>query len=400
MKRFTWAVASVAAVLASAGLASAASAAPSWQCDASAAWASLAGNPKVNPVTTSSNPCVSDDTGLGNLPSPLGLPLNLLTAQTTQATTTATPAGAASAGQSVSGASHVENLMLGLGLPGIPGLPTLPGLPGLPGVTAATLKLSVANATASAVCQNGQPTLTGSSEVLGASLGGQSVPLDQLATQLSNALGPLGALVDLKVNEQVRDGSSLTQRALHLKLLSVATGTPLLEVVAGEAHASFDAGVCDTSPGPGPGPGPNPGPNPNNGGSSHSDSSASLGVLANGVRGGTCAHLTMRFSPGSKKSITSRYGTRKVVRGRIVNCKGQSIVRARIDVVHIVNGKRKLIKTGLRSREGGKLTLILPRDIKTRDLRFEYRGNLRSAKVTSSSVLHITVRNRAGKVLR
>jgi hypothetical protein len=62
------------------------------------------------------------------------------------------------------------------------------------------------------------------------------------------------------------------------------------------------------------------------------------------------------------------------------------------------NGKRKLVKTGLRSRDGGKLTLILPLNLKTRDLRFEYRGNLLSTKVTSRSTLHIKVRNRKGKL--
>jgi hypothetical protein len=64
------------------------------------------------------------------------------------------------------------------------------------------------------------------------------------------------------------------------------------------------------------------------------------------------------------------------------------------------NGKRKLVKTGLRSREQGKLTLILPMNIKTRDLRFEYRGNLLSSKVTSRSTLHIKVRNKKGKLVR
>jgi hypothetical protein len=89
-----------------------------------------------------------------------------------------------------------------------------------------------------------------------------------------------------------------------------------------------------------------------------------------------------------------------VIRGRIANCKGKSIVRARIDVIHVIKGKRHLVKTELRSRAGGRLTLILPMNAKTRDLRFEYRGNLLSTKVTSRSILHLTVRNRKGPVLR
>ena len=39
-------------------------------------------------------------------------------------------------------------------------------------------------------------------------------------------------------------------------------------------------------------------------------------------------------------------------------------------------------------------------NLKTRDLRFEYRGNLLSTKVTSRSTLHIKVRNRKGKLVR
>ena len=41
-----------------------------------------------------------------------------------------------------------------------------------------------------------------------------------------------------------------------------------------------------------------------------------------------------------------------------------------IDVIRILkNGKRKLVKTGLRSRDAGRLTLILPLNLKTHDLR-------------------------------
>ena len=117
--------------------------------------------------------------------------------------------------------------------------------------------------------------------------------------------------------------------------------------------------------------------------------------------GSACGRLTMYFTANHERSLTSRLGKRQVVRGRIVNCAGHSIVRARIDVIHVLkNGKRKLVKTGLRSRDGGKLTLILPLNLRTRDLRFEYRGNLLSPKVTSRSTLHVTVRNRRGHVLR
>jgi hypothetical protein len=373
----TWSGAVLVAVLASAALAGAAQAQPSWQCSASAVSNSLAGNPAANPVTASANPCVSNATGLDSLPSPLGLPPGALTARTSSATTIATPGDEIPARQGVGSVGRVENLSI-----------QLP-----PGSGTTALGVRAANAQASGICIAGSPVLDGSSEATGLTIGGQEVPIEQAAQQLA----PLGDVVDLKLNEQVRTGSALTVNALHLKVLSAA-GTPVLDVIAGQAQTGFAGTVCDprgqTPVGGGSGSG-------NGNGSGSANSAGSRTLMANGVRGSTCGKLTMYFSANHKRSLTGRLGRRQVVRGRIVNCKGHSIVRARIDVIHVLkNGKRKLVKTGLCSREQGKLTLILPMNIKTRDLRFEYRGNLLSSKVTSRSTLHIKVRNRKGKLIR
>ena len=51
MRRLTWSGAALVALLASAALASAAPAAATWQCSASAVTTSLAGNPTANPVS-------------------------------------------------------------------------------------------------------------------------------------------------------------------------------------------------------------------------------------------------------------------------------------------------------------------------------------------------------------
>jgi hypothetical protein len=381
MRRMMWSGAVLVALLASAALAGAAQAQPSWQCSASAVSSSLAGNPAANPVTSSANPCVSNATGLDSLPSPLGLPPGGLTARTSSATTIATPGDEIPARQGVGAVGRVENLSI-----------QLP-----PGSGTTALGVRAANAQTSGICVAGSPVLDGSSEATGITIGGQEVPIEQAATQLAQQLAPLGDAVDLKFNEQVRSASSLTINAIHLKVLSAA-GTPVLDVVAGQAQTGFAGTVCDprgqTPVGGGNG-------NGNGGGSASANSAGSRTLMANGVRGSTCGKLTMYFSANHKRSLTGRLGKRQVVRGRIVNCKGKSIVRARIDVIHVLkNGKRKLVKTGLRSREQGKLTLILPMNIKTRDLRFEYRGNLLSSKVTSRSTLHIKVRNKKGKLVR
>jgi hypothetical protein len=377
MRRLTWSGSVLVAFLTSAALASAAQAQPTWQCTASSVTTSVAGNPAANPVTSTGSPCVSNATGLDSLPTPLGLPANAVGAQTTSATTMATPSDEIPARQAVAAIAHVENLSVQL-----------------PPGSGTTLGIRAANAQATGICVAGSPVLDGNSETLGATLGGQEVPIEQVAQQLAAGLAPLGDAVDLKVDEQIRTATGLTVNALHLRLLNAA-GTPVLDLIAGQARVGYAGSICNPA-------GQTPvGGGSGNGGKGTAGGANSGVLLANGVRGSTCGHLKMYFSKNHKRTLTNHIGHRAVVRGTVKNCAGKSIVRARIDVIHVLkNGKKKLIKTGLRSRAGGKLTLILPMNIKTRDLRFEYRGNLLSSKVTSRSTLHINVRNRRGKLLR
>lgn len=119
----------------------------------------------------------------------------------------------------------------------------------------------------------------------------------------------------------------------------------------------------------------------------------------------TCGRISMRFVRGKRnvgRSMTSRFGTRTVTRGRLVTCgsRPRSIVGARVDVVHVLPDGRRLRKTGLRSRAGGKLTLILPIDLRTRRVEYGYRPDLRSRRVTSRVTLRLTVRNSKGKIMR
>jgi hypothetical protein len=116
----------------------------------------------------------------------------------------------------------------------------------------------------------------------------------------------------------------------------------------------------------------------------------------------TCGRLSMHFVPNRKQRYTSRFGQRIVTRGRLVTCgsRPRPIVGARLDVVHTIRGGRRLIKTGLRSRPGGRVTLILPLNLRSRTIRYSYRPNLSSDRVSSRRTLTLTVRNRAGRVLR
>jgi hypothetical protein len=358
-----------------------------WQCRGSAVWASLTGFNRVEPLVSNGNPntakgtspdraqCATAETGLENLGSPLGLPADLLTARTASATTTISPELGASMSQKVATTGKIEDLAL-----------QLP-----PGGSGLVLGVGVARSKASASCQGGKPALSGTSELTNLTINGNAVTLDDALKQLADGLAPLHQLVILKVDEQDKTATSLTQRALHLSIINQDNQAPVLEVVAGEAKVGFTGAVCSAASS-----------------SSSSTTTPGSGVAGltvinragpNGTNGG-CGHIAMWFDRNRRHALATRFGTRAVTRGRLVNCKGKPIVGARIDVVHVINGHRHLIKTGLKSRGGGKLTLILPLNLTTRTIEYLYRGTLSSRRVSSRVQLHLTVRDRRGRIMR
>jgi len=371
---------------------------PLWTCRASALSASVSGQNRVEPVVANGNPntgnggnpnyaqCVLADVGENNLATPIGLPANFLSAATAYAKTAISPEIAPSIKQTFVAKGGVENLALNLGGP------------------TTVLGVGAANATVSGTCKNGTPTLTGTSQAVNLTLGGSVVSLDPLLTSLSQLLSPLKEIVSIKVNEQIRTATGLTVNALHITILNSLTNAPVVDTIVGQAVGGFDPDVC----------------NPNKqytippgisgtGGSSNSSNNGAGGVSnqafngnigsANGPKA-TCGRLTMFFVANHTRSLTDVYGTRQVTRGRIVSCgaKPRGIVGARIDVIHIVHGSRHLIKTGLRSRGKGLLTLILPLNLTSRTIEYDYRGRLNSKHVTSKQSLSLTVKKGGKKV--
>ena len=120
----------------------------------------------------------------------------------------------------------------------------------------------------------------------------------------------------------------------------------------------------------------------------------------------TCGRLDMFFVRRGFTSVgrtfTSKFGTRTVTRGRLVTCGAnpRPIIGARIDVIHRLSNGQTRRKTGLRSRANGRLTLILPNDLRSRRIEYAYRPDLTSTRVTSRIILRLTVRNSRGRVLR
>ncbi len=119
---------------------------------------------------------------------------------------------------------------------------------------------------------------------------------------------------------------------------------------------------------------------------------------ANGTNSSTKANLKMWFAKGPRRlgtKLTSRLGRRVVTRGILRNERGVGIQGARIDVYHVRKGKRRLLKTGLKTRAKGQLTLILPNDVDTRSIQYAYRA-VRPGPVTSRQTLRLNVRKRNG----
>lgn len=212
---------------------------PLWKCRASAVYASVAGNNRVEPVVANGNPstannkspdraqCSNEEAGADNLATPLGIPTSVLGAQSASAKTTIEPEVGLAIDQKVTAEAKVENLGLPLG-------------------TGTTLiGLGAATSTATGSCSGGTPKLEGTSQVLGLTLGGTAVSLDALPAALQTLLAPLSAIADVKFNEQVREGSSLIVRAAHIKILPAAGGAPLVDLVVAETKVDADQFVCD-----------------------------------------------------------------------------------------------------------------------------------------------------------
>jgi hypothetical protein len=149
---------------------------PLWTCRGSALYASVGGQNRVEPVVADGNPdtgggaspdyaqCADAEVGEGNLATPLGLPGYLVSAPTADASTSINPEIGPSNQQSFLAKGGVENLTLNLG-------------------SSTTLGIGAANAEVTGACENGTPTLTGTSQAVGLTLGGSTLSLDPLLAE-------------------------------------------------------------------------------------------------------------------------------------------------------------------------------------------------------------------------
>jgi hypothetical protein len=358
--------------------------APVWTCRASLAYVELNGMQRIEPVVANGNPndianpdraqCVDADAGFPFIALPPGAVSDpgQIQLQAPYARTTIVP----ELGNARDQKAHAEAGAASLHV--------------VDGTSTVQIGVDAVQATADGSCVHGKPALTGSSLVAGLTLGGMQIPIPDPSAPTVIDGSPL---FKISLNQEIKTGTpdtadqALVERAVQVEL---GPGSPdAVNIVAGEAKVDGHNFVCAPPP-----------PTTTSSTGTTGGSSSAPTPLVNGINGG-CGHLTMFFNRNRRTALSTRYGRRQVIRGRIISCAGKPIVRAKVDVYHIVSGRKvTFTKTGLRSRPGGLLTLILPLNMTTRTLIFEYRPDLNSDRVGSRKTLHLTVRNRFGKILR
>ncbi len=226
LKPFRRVAVGAVALTAGLGSASAAQAATAtWSCGASAAIATVAGAEPVNPITASRTPCSDQFVGLPKATDALGL-APAINAKSAYAITSAKPQGARPIEQTTAAASGVEGLSIKSG-------------------DTTVIGVNAAESEVTASCKDGNPVFTGTSNIAHLVIGGQVISLDEPLITITNALSDaLGAIVDIRLNEQVKDANGFIQRAAHIKVLAAAGADPLLDVIVAEARVS-SASACD-----------------------------------------------------------------------------------------------------------------------------------------------------------
>jgi hypothetical protein len=264
-------------------------------------------------------------------------------------------------------------------------------------------------------------------------INGMAIPADgqpdAALDQLFTGLSPLAPVIHVVLNKEYRttvDGEQmLTREAVRIELLTAPGSTPLITIVIGSATVGVKGNPCASSTVTSGGGGTPPGllaggnePGSNGGGlfGGSSNNSGNNGGVSktvyvrsgapNGTNASECARIRVYFdlerhgrpSSSGPTALSSRTGIRHVIRGVVRNCKGKPISRAKLELVNIIHGKRHLVKTGLRTRSGGKFTMITPNNYTSRTLEFQYRAFVQDTRIAARKHLRITIRNFRGQL--
>ena len=114
------------------------------------------------------------------------------------------------------------------------------------------------------------------------------------------------------------------------------------------------------------------------------------------VANGSAARLTARFDATSGRTLTSRYGTRIAIRGRLTDSAGRPISNARIKVQErlATAGATTGDRVDASTNADGRWRYNLQKKVSSRDLRFSHGASSKSLRlrVRAASVLRVSLR--------
>jgi hypothetical protein len=115
---------------------------------------------------------------------------------------------------------------------------------------------------------------------------------------------------------------------------------------------------------------------------------------ANGENAADDARLTARWTRTRRATLTSAYGRRNVIRGRLTTGSGAGIRNARVELLTAIDGRGgpPLDKGGARTRRDGRFTLILPANASSRTLVLRYRSHANETVSIAEATLRVRVR--------
>lgn len=396
---------------------------PSWTCSARAGVVNVGGasGPTLDPLhaNTAKNAKCQDDGAtlpLVAIQDAFGAGTVTLKSGNAQAQTGITNADGPTYAQAPAAGAHLSNTYVNLG-----------------GATGLTVTAQAVRSYVSGQCRGNTPYLgtpngPAGGEVLDLRINGTPVPAegqpDAALTQVFEGLSPLAPIVRVKLNQtrETTDPTTgeviFTREAVRIEALTAPGSKPVATIVLAAATVDRLGDVCATPPGvtpPGEGGTPTiqppvlatggnePGSNGGNVPSGGTNGFNGSGRPDNGVNASECVRLRMWFDRrrghranynSGPKRVVSHRGTREVIRGELHNCKGKPVLRGKLDQIHLVGKKRKLVKTGLRTRERGRFTLILPNNLTTRRIQLRYRPFVRGTAVAARKSVKIVIRPR------
>jgi hypothetical protein len=115
---------------------------------------------------------------------------------------------------------------------------------------------------------------------------------------------------------------------------------------------------------------------------------------SNGENAADDARLTARWTRTKRQTLTGPYGRRQVIRGRLTSGSRVGIRNARIELLTAIDSRAgaPLDKGGARTRDDGRFTLILPRNVSSRTLVLRYRSHANDTVAVAKRALRLKVR--------